>query len=608
VEPQQPVFRKLRVFALDPGTAPQMGAAGVSEVVLSIAWEKLQPGPIGEYVKVIDENAAGRRLYDPVDLDDIAILAHDGLAPSDGNPKFHQQMVYAVAMQAIRTFEKALGRPIHWPQRATGYVKHIVIHPHYMPVMNAYYDPNKGKILFGYFEGNENAAVPGMIVFTCLSHDAIAHELSHPLLDAIPFSSGGEESDDVYALYEGLGDLLALLQRDSQPEFLRHQLALTRGDLAGPSQLGIVASQFGLGFGSQSGLRYAFGHYAEDGAWLPVKPDPRAFPATKQAHQRGELLLRAVFDALNRIYRSRVGDLLRIASEGTGVLPSGDLHPDLVNRLAYEAAKSATHVLGMCIRALDYCPKVGFTFGDYLRAIITADYDLVPTDPRKYRVAFAEAFRRFGIFPSGIGTMSIDTLLWPEVDPSSVMGKLVRKFILEMEADETGSPVGGDEPLHRREAEYALMERRRVQLQDYLAGDDKKMALLAGVDAARPFVYSIWPREHVGPQGESLSQWAIEIYQSSVRHEVSHTLLVDSATGLVSRALYRARGDAGRGGASDRRADPGTVQHGPGACTGRTIPAGLRLRPKYGGPDGDRAHQSGYAAYPLGKAGAGAGG
>ncbi len=27
----------------------------------------------------------------------------------------------------------------------------------------------------------------------------------------------------------------------------------------------------------------------------------------------------------------------------------------------------------MCIRAIDYCAPVGITFGDYLRAVITAD-------------------------------------------------------------------------------------------------------------------------------------------------------------------------------------------------------------------------------------------
>ena len=45
----------------------------------------------------------------------------------------------------------------------------------------------------------------------------------------------------------------------------------------------------------------------------------------------------------------------------------------------------------MCIRALDYCPPVDITFGEYLRALITADADLVPDDDRGYRVAMIGA-------------------------------------------------------------------------------------------------------------------------------------------------------------------------------------------------------------------------
>ena len=120
----------------------------------------------------------------------------------------------------------------------------------------------------------------------------------------------------------------------------------------------------------------------------------------------------AVFDAFLTIYKAAVADLLRIASDGTGVLPAGQLHPDLVNRLADEAARSAGHVLNMCIRALDYCPPVDLTFGDYLRAIVTADYEFDPVDETHRRVAFVEAFRRHGIVPEGVRTFSVDGLLW----------------------------------------------------------------------------------------------------------------------------------------------------------------------------------------------------
>src|SRR5262249_6756779 len=99
-------------------------------------------------------------------------------------------------------------------------------------------------------------------------------------------------------------------------------------------------------------------------------------------------------------------------TSGTGVLPAGDIHPDLVRRLAAEAAKSAVHVPRMCIRAPDYCPPADLTFREYLRALITADYDLVPADGRGYRVAFIEAFRRRGIYPRDVRTLSVESLRW----------------------------------------------------------------------------------------------------------------------------------------------------------------------------------------------------
>ena len=91
-----------------------------------------------------------------------------------------------------------------------------------------------------------------------------------------------------------------------------------------------------------------------------------------------------------------------------------------MNRLAQEAAKAAGHVLNMCIRALDYCPPVDLTFGEYLRALITADMDLMPEDEHGYRVAFIEAFRRRGIYPRDVRTLSEDSLRWarPGEDPA----------------------------------------------------------------------------------------------------------------------------------------------------------------------------------------------
>jgi hypothetical protein len=143
------------------------------------------------------------------------------------------------------------------------------------------------------------------------------------------------------------------------------------------------------------------------------------------------------------IYRYRTRDLFRLATGGTGELPKGDLPPDLAARLAETASTVAGQVLNMCIRALDYCPPVDLTFGEFLRALITADVDLVPDDPFGYRVAFVEAFRRRGIYPENVRTLSEDGLCWhrPEADTAFAPGEIAA--LLEPLFDDLGDVVYG---------------------------------------------------------------------------------------------------------------------------------------------------------------------
>ena len=60
--------------------------------------------------------------------------------------------------------------------------------------------------------------------------------------------------------------------------------------------------------------------------------------------------------------------LLEPEIAGGAVAPTGDLHPDLANRLAGEASKIARRVCNICIRALDYCPPVDISFGETITA------------------------------------------------------------------------------------------------------------------------------------------------------------------------------------------------------------------------------------------------
>jgi hypothetical protein len=68
--------------------------------------------------------------------------------------------------------------------------------------------------------------------------------------------------------------------------------------------------------------------------------------------------------------------------------------------------------LNIVIRAVDYCPPVDITYGEYLRALITADADVVPADPWGYREAMVLAFRRYGVTVPNVPDLSEDALLW----------------------------------------------------------------------------------------------------------------------------------------------------------------------------------------------------
>lgn len=431
LSPDAPPFRRLRGYAFDPSLSTQLDTAVVNHVTFRVPWEDVGPGPVGELVEVVDIDPPSGCLYAPVDLNDPYVLAQDGLPPSEGDPRFHQQMVYAVAMTTIRHFQRALGRTILWAERERGrgkedaplsekerFVRRLRIYPHALREANAYYSPEKVALLFGYFPAPANDAgehFPGGMVFSCLSHDIVAHETTHALLDSLHRRYLEPNHPDVRAFHEAFADIVALFQHFSFPEVLEHQIARTRGDLRGPSLLGELAVQFGRAVGGYGALRSAIGR-KENGRWTPIAPDPRAYETQTEPHERGALLVAAVFDAFLAIYEKRTADLLRIASGGTGVLAAGNLHPDLVKRLAGEASKAASHVLAMCVRALDYCPPVEITFGDYLRAIITADADLIRDDHLGYRIAFIEAFRRRGLYPRDVRTLSEGSLRWVAPD------------------------------------------------------------------------------------------------------------------------------------------------------------------------------------------------
>jgi hypothetical protein len=406
-----PARRRLRIYTQDPAT-PRMDQP---EVAISIPYEPLGPGPTGSIFKVTDFNESTGETYEPVRLDDLALALTEGLKPSTTDPRFAQQMTYALAAATYERFRSALGRS---PQFAfdphegdvdldNHPVVKLHIRPHALEEDNAGYEQDTGSLVFGYTRATEQAqglSQPDAVIFTSLAHDVVVHEMTHALLDGMRSQFMLPTHPDVDGFHEGFSDLIALFQRFSYPELVKHALRLGRGR---------VTSRLLVDLARQWGAATSDGKTALRTAMLspgdidhPV-PKRQQYRETLEAHEMGAVLLRAVFDAFRFVFDEKTATLRALAPPGDAPLPE-----PLVELLAHEAARLADQFLNIVIRAVDYCPPVDLRLGEYLRAMITADFDLVPDDPWGYREALVRGFRRHGIIVDGVLDLTQDALLW----------------------------------------------------------------------------------------------------------------------------------------------------------------------------------------------------
>jgi hypothetical protein len=408
----EPTHRRLRIFTSDPTASRLAGRTAVAEV---------------PYEPLTLEDASRRRtnyqclcsalfelhMIDHEDralalplLDEPQQLMQDGYAPSESNPRFHAQMVYAVASRVHADFRRALGREPGWG--FAGAHKRLKVYPLGSRDENAWYDPARGELMFGYFP----RAASGW-ASTALMHDIVAHELTHALLDSQRPHFMEPTGPDVWGFHEGFADLMALFQHFQYREPLRAALRESRGVIFAREKgdkpahwLCRIARQFGAADGLDALRR------ADRKAGTNREAGELLYDDKLEEHDMGELLLSAVFDAFDTVYRRRTRRLLCLATGGSGVLPPGDLHPDLLDALADEAAAVAQRFMAVTVRALDYCPPASIELGEYLRAMVTADAVLMPDDHFGLREALIDAFRERRIFPRYVFSLTEDSLLW----------------------------------------------------------------------------------------------------------------------------------------------------------------------------------------------------
>jgi hypothetical protein len=415
-------------------------------------------------------------------------------------------MVYAVSSSVYATFRAALGRRLAWgfDGPGGGRVSRLRLRIHHAATgANAAYHRDHGEIRFGYFPLRAGTAkgrqVPGGLVFTCLSHDIIVHEVAHALIDGMRSHFIYPSCADVLGFHEGFADLIAILQHFSYQQVLESEIRKSGNRLGKAPLLLGIAHAFGLSVGLPGSLRSA----ADDNSTLN-------YDAALEPHQLGSVLVGAVFDAFQVIYERKTERLLRLAGRReTG--SAGELSADLVGSLAREASKLASQFLSICVRALDYCPPVDVRFGEFLRAVITADRDLVPDDPWAYREAIIDAFAARGIYPEHVPHLSEDALVWRGL--TRPLERIRALSFAELKfAGDPASPADRGE-LERQACALGEVVSHPDNLELFglvAPWDDRLMNGRAGL----PCVQSIRTSRRVGPDGQVLFDLIAEVTQS----------------------------------------------------------------------------------------------
>lgn len=340
--------------------------------------EHLEPGPRGGRFHVVDYDAASGGLLpasvlEPQLIDRFA-QADDASLVTD--PDFRAQNVYAVAARTLAGFEAAIGRRLGWAFNS----HQLYLVPRAFAEANAYYSPEDRAILFGFVPG------PDGEIQTALSHDIVAHETTHAILDGLRPRLVEPGLPDQPAFHEALADIVALLSVFSLPPMVEHLLGnagkagrLPRARLTaeslGRTALFSLADQLGGGERG-AGLRRSVG--------LTPSPAWSDGPAFLEPHRRAEVLVAAVMQALLTMWAERL------------VAITGNAGADRA-RVAEEGAKAATHLLHMVQRGVDYLPPVELEFRDVLDAVLKADEVMAPDDEHHYREALTAAFAGFGI-------------------------------------------------------------------------------------------------------------------------------------------------------------------------------------------------------------------
>ena len=394
------LMMKIPVFVQDPLVAMQNPTLGVQLIEVRLD-TSLGDGPTSARIAVVDYNADTQKLLDPVkwlekhgwfytptgeplpdsphdltnekDLLKYEAEYKDFIQNALKNPYFHQVNVWTIVQRVLEFYEdsQALGRPVPWGFDGN----RLLVIPHAGYGENAYYDQSTKSLQFFYF-GDE--AKPG---YTCLSHDIIAHESGHAILDGIRPLYNENSSTETAAFHEFIGDLTAILLALFNSD-IRHFVARkTKANLQEDKILSSIAEEFGQDVYARPYLRSASNKLTME------DPDIKN---SLSAHKVSQVLTGAMFDILIGIARMHMNKNLPLSGQ------------EVVEPETARTSRKVTPLQAMwwaadrfrrvALQPLDLCPPCDIQFIDYAKAVIRNDILTNPVDAEGYRTIMLQVF------------------------------------------------------------------------------------------------------------------------------------------------------------------------------------------------------------------------
>lgn len=318
-------------------------------------------GPVSSRIAVLDFDEEGR-LREPAKFippespgKPGKYAGTDNIGVPSESREFMQVNVFGVAYRTLEMFEEAdtLGRKIRWAFNSP----QLLLIPRAGEWENAFYQRDSHSIQFFYFPSRR---YEHWKIYTSLSHDIVAHETGHAILDGIAPDLYNSITPQSLALHESIADLTALIASFRSKPLMETVLRQTNGSIENSTAFSRIAMEFGANQEAGKYMRPLRN-------LLNNKKLPKDGPGRTEPHELSEILSGALYAVMVKMHEMRRMERME---QGDSVVAAS----------IWALFVAGNQFKRMIFRALDYLPPGEITFADYGRAIVAADKASHPKD------------------------------------------------------------------------------------------------------------------------------------------------------------------------------------------------------------------------------------